>query len=171
MYELLTYLPAHPPTYLPTHLPTHPPTNLPNNQPPTYPPTYLSTYLTNHPSNQPPTHLPTYLPTYQWWRSNSKLTSPPGASPVPVPCRESGAFFKAPSTSIRYFWVCNVFLADSKIFPSTRSIQVEFARPHVSGFRLSSSVNLGRENNILVKEKSVIDFFARLISAGVDWII
>ena len=50
----------------------------------------------------------------------------------------------APFTRIWIFLnlYLNFFLADSNIFTSTRSFQIEFARPHVSGFTLSSSANL-----------------------------
>ena len=42
-----------------------------------------------------------------------------------------------------HFWIGKFFFEDSKISTSTRvRIQIEFARPHVSGFTLSSSANL-----------------------------
>ena len=50
---------------------------------------------------------------------------------------------KASSTRIRIFLNPQIIFADSKIFTSTRiHIQIEFARPHVSGFTRSSSANL-----------------------------
>ena len=50
---------------------------------------------------------------------------------------------KASSTRIRIFLNPQIIFADSKVFTSTRiHIQIEFARPHVSGFTRSSSANL-----------------------------
>ena len=51
---------------------------------------------------------------------------------------------KAPSTSIRIFWICKFFFADSKISPSKRiRVQIKFARPHVYGFILVPRTPLG----------------------------
>ena len=142
---LPTYLPRQPPTHLPTylrtHLPTYPPTHLP-----TYPTTHLPTYLPTHLPNHPPTHLSSYLPTYQWRRSNSEFTSFPRPLLFPSLVGRAEVFLK-PHPPIS----CNFFLADSNIFTSTRSVQIEFARPHVSGFTLSSSANLLGDPQLMQK--------------------
>ena len=50
---------------------------------------------------------------------------------------------RLPSHVSGYFLIRKFFSADSKISMSTSiRIQLEFARPHISGFTLSSSANL-----------------------------
>ena len=138
MKVFATYLPTYPPTYPPTYLPTYLPTN-----PTTYPPTHLASYSTTHPH--------TYLPTYQWWRSNSEFTSFPGPLLFPSPVGRAGLFLRPHPHIPGYFLICNFFLADSNIFTSIPSVQVEFARPHVSEFTLSSSANLLSDPRLMRK--------------------
>ena len=80
------------------------------------------------------------LPLSHEWRSQtlSKWQCDRSFSPRPDVCG--------------YFLIHKFFFADSKISTSTRiRIQIEFARPHVSGFTLSSSANL--QSDLRLKRK------------------